>query len=298
MAMVLGRAVDRLVTFLRAAGFGDSSSLDEPIKMPAHVIYLHWGFTTPVETLEWDLTIHVDPGTAVGEYLALFNGSVDGAQCYLGLQTNVSDPGTGRGIGKGLIFSTWSSFDESDSRIAADGFRELGTHEGRFLGIRKPFQWTTGDYRITLSRAESEVVDGRGMDWFDLSVTPIGAFTPDLSRPAPVGPSVWVGGLRFPRRLPHTAATVQPGGLLFLEVYSGARTWLDVTRWHLDVMAYGDGVRCPSGRTEYPRFPHAQRMPNVNVGYDPTRGRAVLELGSGVVKKDPPGAWRGSAVEE
>ena len=174
MAMVLGRAVDRLVTFLRAAGFGDSSSLDEPIKMPAHVIYLHWGFTTPVETLEWDLTIHVDPGTAVGEYLALFNGSVDGAQCYLGLQTNVSDPGTGRGIGKGLIFSTWSSFDESDSRIAVDGFRELGTHEGRFLGIRKPFQWTTGDYRITLSRAESEVIDGRGMDWFDLSVTPLG----------------------------------------------------------------------------------------------------------------------------
>lgn len=292
MAMVLRRAVERLVTFLSAAGFGNSSSLDEPIKMPAHVIYLRWGFTTPVDTLEWDLTIHVDPGTAVGEYLALFNGSVDGSQCYLGLQTNVSDPGTGRGIGKGLIFSTWSSFDESDSRIAADGFRELGTHEGRFLGIRKPFQWTTGDYRITLSRAESEVVDGRGMDWFDLSVTPVGPATPDLSRPAPVGPSVWVGGLRFPRRLPQRAATVQPGGLLFLEVYSGAGTWLDVSPWHLDVMAYGDGVRCPSGRMEYPRFPHGQRMPNANVGYDPTRGRAVLKIGSGVVKKDPPGAWR------
>ncbi len=289
--MVLSRAVDRLGTLLRAAGFGDSSSLDEPIRMPAHVIYLHWGFTTAVDTMEWDLTIHVDPGTTVGEYLALFNGSVDGAQCYLGLQTNVSQPETGRGIGKGLIFSTWCSFDESDTRIAEDGFRELGTHEGRFVGIRKPFQWTTGDYRVRLSRAESEVVDGRGMDWFDLSITPLGAIAPDPSRPEPVGPSVWVGGLRFPRRVPFRAATIEPGGLLFLEVYSGARTWSDVTPWHVDVMAYGDGVRCPSGRSEYSRFPHGQRMPNASVVYDPTRARAVLRLGTGVVKQNPPGGW-------
>ena len=291
MAMVLGGAVERLLTFLRGTGSGDSSSLDQPIKMPSHVIYVHWRFDRPAEAWEWDLTIHVDPGTEVGEYLAVFNGSIDDAPCYLGLQTNVSHPGTGRGIGKGLIFSTWSSFDESDSRIAVDGFRELGTHEGRFVGIRKPFQWTTGDYRIRLSRSESEVVDGRGMDWFDLSVTPVGAITPVLSRPEPIGPSVWVGALRFPRRVRHRAATVRSGGLLFLEVYSGARTWSDVTPWYLDVMAYADGVRCPSGRTEYPSFPHGQRMPNANVGYDPTRGRAVLKVGAGVVKKDPPGGW-------
>jgi len=287
--MVLRRAVDGLRSMLARPDVG-VASLAEPIELPAHVAYVHWGFSSSVAILEWDLTVHTDPGTSVGEYLALFNGSIDGSQCYLGLQTNISHPGTGRGAGKGLIFSTWWSFDASDTRLAEGGFRELGTHEGRFVGVRRPYRWTVGDYRVTLSRAESEVISGRTMDWFDLSVRPLRPRTPG-DRSEPVGPSAPIGGLRFPRRHPARPATIEPGALLFLEVYSAARTWADVSHWHADVMAYGDGARCPSGRNEYPRYPHGQEMPNVDVRYDPVRDRIELEMGAGVVRQDRPGPW-------
>jgi len=287
--MLWRRAVEGLRSWLATPAAG-GASLAEPIKLPAHVAYVHWGFSSSVEILEWDITVQVDPDASVGEYLALFNGTIDGSQCYLGLQTNISHPGTGRGIGKGLIFSTWWSFDASDTRLAEDGFRELGTHEGRFVGVRRPYRWTVGDYRVTLARAESEVISGRPLDWFDLTVQPLGP-RPGGSRAQPVGPSEPIGGLRFPRRHPKRAATIEPGGLLFLEVYSGAPTWADVSRWQVDVMAYGDGARCPSGRNEYPRYPHGQEMPNVDVRYDPARERIELSMGAGVVRQDRPPTW-------
>jgi hypothetical protein len=272
-------------------GRATKGSLDEAILMPCHTIYVHWGFGSSADTLEWHLTINVDPGSSVGEYLALFSGSIDGSPCYLGLQTNVSHPAKGRGIGKGLIFSTWSSFDESDTRLAADGFRELGTHEGTFIGVRKPYRWSTGDYRITLSRSDTEMVGGRAMDWFDLSIRHLGENVIAGVDAPESGRGDSIGGLRFCRRNPAEAAQIDPGGLLFLEVYSGARTWADVAPWHLDVMAYADGARCPAGRFEYPRYPHGQQMPNANARYDVSRGRAELKFGTGVVKEDPPRRW-------
>ena len=161
--------------------------------------------------------------------------SIDGSHCYLGLQTKVSDPETGRGIGKGLIFSTWWSFDESDTRVEADGFRELGTHEGRFVGVRRPYRWAIGSYRITLSRSGSETARGRPVDWFDLSIEPLGSDTTDGGHAEPAGLRESIGGIRFPRKKPDRPAAIDPGGLLFLEVYSGAHTWADVAPWHFEV---------------------------------------------------------------
>jgi hypothetical protein len=289
--VAFGKAFAGLRSFFGGTGRDGRSPLEQSAKLPCHVIYVHWGFTSPLDVLEWDLTVRVDPGSSVGEYLALFNGSIDGATCYLGLQTNVSNPETNRGVGKGLIFSTWWSFDESDARIPADGFRELGTHEGNFVGIRRPYPWTTGNYRVTLSRSESDSVDGRESDWFDLSITPTDGEGSVDTRPEAIGPSEWIGGLRFLRKRAERAATIDPGGLLFLEVYSGASTWADVTPWHVDTMAFGNGGRCPSGRTEYPRYPFGQQMPNANVRYDAKRASVDISFGAGVLKEDLPRRW-------
>lgn len=259
--------------------------------MPCHVAYVHWGFDTPVAVMEWDLTVHDDPGSSVGEYLALLNGLIDGSQFYLGLQTDVHLPGTNRGVGKGLIFSTWWSFNEADTRVAEDGFCQLGTHEGNFVGIRRPYQWTSGDYRVTLRRAETEVVNDRAMDWFELSIGRLGLSRPGQSRPDPVGPTEPIGALRFPRRDQGTPARIEPPGAMFLEVYSGARKWAEVTAWSVDVMAFGDGVRCPSGRIEYPRYPHDQVMPNSNVRYDAERQRVHLSMGAGVIREEESPGW-------
>ncbi len=272
-------------------GGGPSDPLAQEIDMPCHALYVHWEFAAPLDALEFDLTIHTDPGTSVGEYLAPFSGAIDGSQFYFGLQTDIQHPDSGEGTGKGLIFSTWWSFDAADIRVADDGFFQLGTHEGHFVGVRRNVDWTVGDYRASLVRAELDVVGGREFDWFDLSFTRLAASVPGGSRPDPVGEPTWIGAMRFPRRTPGTPARIEPRAPLFLEVYSNADTWADVVPWDVDVMAYGNGVRCPAGRTEYARYPHNQLMPNVNARFDAERDRVRMAFGSGIVKVDAAGSW-------
>jgi hypothetical protein len=281
----LTRTIRSLVT--RAP---DDPTNDQAMRLPSAAIYLYWDFAAPVTALEWDLTIQIDPGTSVGEYLALFNGSIDGAMCYLGLQTDVFHPAHGTGIGKGLIFSTWWSNDAADTRLAPDGFREQGVHEGGFIGIRRPYLWAAGDYRVTLSRSESETSRGRVLDWFDLWIEPTSPIPPTLARPRPLGSRDWIGGMRFPRRSRDRPATIEPGGLAFLEIYSGAQTWANVTPWKVDLMAYGDGVRCPSGRIEYPR-PYGRDVPNASAMYLPASARLDMGVGLGAAEKSPAGRW-------
>jgi hypothetical protein len=141
-----------------------------------------------------------------------------------------------------------------------------------------------------LSRAAAEAVGCNTLDWFNLSIQPLAPIAPGDARPDPLGPGAWIGAIRFPRRSARRAATIDPEAVMFLEVYSGARTWSDVAPWHVDVMAYGDGARCPSGRTEYPR-PYNQRVRNASVRFDPGRARVDLSLGAGAVVQAPPARW-------
>ena len=85
--------------------------------LPAHAIWLHWSFADAedLHSLEFDITIHNDPGTEIGLYFAPFNGYIGGQLTYGGLQTNVQHP-SGRASGKGAIFSTWWTFDAADAR--------------------------------------------------------------------------------------------------------------------------------------------------------------------------------------
>lgn len=273
-------------------GQGDRDPLDGTIKMPCHATYVHWDFASPLDVIEFDLTIFTDPGTSVGEYLAPFSGSIDGSQFYFGMQTDIQHPVSMMGVGKGLIFSTWWSFSESDIRVADDGFFQLGTHEGRFVGVRRTFEWGVGDYRLTIARADVEVVDGRELDWFDLTITPTSPKIPGAdARPEPTGEPAWIGAMRFPRRTPGVPARVDPRAPLFLEVYSGADRWREVPVWDFDVMAYGNGVRCPGGRNEYPAYPHKQLMPNTNAAYDAARDRVRVAFGGEIPQTTPAGPW-------
>lgn len=248
--------------------------------MPAHAIYVHWDFGgDPLSEVSFDITMHNDPGTSVGEYFSPYNGSIDGHQIYFGIQTDVYKPGKG-GIGKGCIFSTWWTFDAHDTRPTPEGFIQLGTHEGRFVGVRHPYDWSVGDYRLTVRRAEPE---GDG-DWFEMVIQPIEPCSDCVEdpaatdRPKPTGPEILLGALRFRRANPDVPATIRPHGPAFLEVYSNAEIYRDIEPWSLDVMAYGDGRRARRLRTEYPAFPYA-RVPNANVGYTENRDRVFLRFG-------------------
>lgn len=230
------------------------------LKLPAHAIHVHWSFATPrMSTVEFSWTSHTDPGTDVGVYLAPYSGSIDGAEFYFGVQNDVYKPDVGS-IGKGLIFSTWWSFDAGDTRIDTDGggFIQLGTHEGTFVGVRRPYEWGAGDHTLRIARADEE----RGGDWFSLTCD-----------------DTWIGALRFPRRQRDAPAAIESGGTTFLEVYDTAERFEEIPDWWVDLQAYGDGERAVSARSEYPRFPHGQDIPNADCWYDSARDRVNLRFG-------------------
>lgn len=262
--------------------------LQRTLRLPAHAAYIHWDLgTRPLAQLEFDITMHTDPGTTTGEYLAPWNGTIDGHEFYFGIQSNVHDPERG-GVGKGCIFSTWWTFDAADTRPESDGFIELGTHEGTFVGVRRTFEWSVGDYRLTLGRADH---DGDG-DWFAMSIQPIAPVTapvdPSGPRPEPTGPAAPLGALRFRRAHPDLPATVAPHGPAFIEVYDNARTYGDIDDWSLDLMAYGDGRRAVAARSEYPAFPYAA-VPNVDVSLVAERDRVAMAFGRSVQRTHPAG---------
>lgn len=286
------------VGFFRRGASTVGAQLSERPRLPAHVAYVHWGFERPVSRAEWDITVLKDPGMLAGEYMALCNGTIDGSAFYLGLQTDMSMPPTGRGAGKGLIFSTWWTFDETDTDVAPGGFKEMGTHEGRFVGVRRHYEWGEGDYRVALCRRDSADSPaggrsgaGAALDWFDLYITPLHPLGTGQDRPSEAAESCWVGGLRFPRQESRVPAALSPGALMFAELYSRVTTWGGVPAWHLDVMAYGDGEACPRVRTEYPAYPFGQRMPNVSAWYDAGRQRVRVEM-SDVDAQAPADVWR------
>lgn len=263
--------------------FGGGDPLATRVKLPAHSISVQWAFAERSASLEFDLTVHEDPGEDVGEYLSPFNGDIDGAQIYFGVQTDVfrpstSEPGcpTGEAIGKGLIFSTWWTFDAADTRVPDDGFIQLGTHEGRFVGVRRGFDWGEGDYRIRLSRGEQQ---GDG-DWFDYSIAPIDEREPNAQeRPQLVGPWTWIGSLRFRRKNPDVPATISANGSAFLEVYSNADTFADIVPWWADLQGYADGARPLRSSVAFTDWPNRQVTPNADSWFDAPRDRVHVRFG-------------------
>ena len=268
---------------------GLSRQLDQAIRLPVAGIYVRWDLQASVSTLEWDLKVLADPASSVGIYLALADGRIDGSHFYLGLQTDVWDPGRLRGAGKGLLFSTWWTFDAGATRLAPGGFRELGTHEGRFVGVRQPYPWVVGDYRVTLARSEPAAQVGAPADWFDLYIQPTAPPGTGPGRPELAGLRTWIGGLAFPRRHGSMPALIDEASTTFMEVYSRARRWGDIPRWDVDLMAYGDGQPCPRGVTEYPVFPFGNNrpMPNANARYDLTNDVVQLRYGDSTNRVDP-----------
>jgi hypothetical protein len=283
---------------MKLAGPKQNDTLSTKLKLPAHAIYTRWVWEKRLSSVEFDITMHNDPGTETGEYLSPFNGEIDGAQIYFGIQTNVfkpkdSSPGcaTGTHDGKGIIFSSWASFDSADTRVAPDGFIQLGTHEGRFVGVRRPYEWGVASYRLRLARAESDTnSQGITCDWFTVTVQQIVARTATQTmRPSAFGEQHWIGSLRFTRADPDVPATLSATGTTFLEVYDNASTFRRIAPWWCDLQGYGDGDRALRASSEYPEFPHKQAIVNADTWFDHDRDRVHLRFGGDISRTTPAG---------
>ena len=238
----------------------------EGLRLPAHAVWVRWDRGSGTDTLALEVTVVDDPGSGQpGLYFAPWNGTIDGTAFYFGLQTDVSRPGVG-GIGKGLIFSRWGPQTEADIRVAPGGFFESSDHEGSFVGVRLPYAWKAGTYTLGLARDGGDA----GGDWFRLDVTREGT-------------STWAGSLRVARADPSVPAKIDPDGIAFLEVYSGATAADDVSDWHVAVVP-DPGVE--AARSEYPAFPYAE-FEHADAWVE---GDAVhMAFGAGIARQHPAG---------
>ncbi|MCA9580559.1 MAG: hypothetical protein KC416_02115 [Myxococcales bacterium] len=276
------------------------------LSTPVHVGYTEWDVPSGAAELSFDIEVHEDPGTGAGLYFAPVSGvAIDGNPLYLGMQTDMIDNDAG-GVrrGHGFTFSRWDTLSPDDFDVAAGGYSEIGTHEGEFVGVRQPYDWSEGTYTFQLSRRDAG--DGpQSHDWFDLTV---------IDRQT--GEEVQVGSLRFERQDPNIPATLSAGPdadttrfTSFTEVYSGngvdpgnvrtsAIPKMDVEM--TNVQTDRGGVR--DIFTDYPRFPETVEVlyPHSNVHRDGDGVR--MSFGDGVIQVDkaerPPNLGLGRGLGE
>lgn len=246
-------------------------------KLPTHTNYVHWTLTKRVAKLEFVVDFKNDPGAKVGLYYSPYNAEIDGTQFYFGIQTDLIDNNAG-GVhrGHGVTLSQFGTLDKASIKTVAGGFSEVGTHEGEFIGIRLPYAWTKGSYRIRLERGAAE----GAADWFELHMV------------APNGLDTLAGALKFARATAGTPATIQNMGTSFTEVYSGATDYANVPKWRIDTMAYGDDLIAKGALGEYPNYPEypgIPSFPNTDIAYNASGKLVELRYGGDTAKCHPAG---------
>lgn len=229
--------------------------------------YAWWGWDSDwagFRVMTTDVTIHDDPGDFSDEhgiYLMLGLGSICGAVYYYGIQTDVRDPVTWDGRGKGLIFSRWQTRDLAHARAADDGFVQSSGHGGDFIGVRRGYDWTAGEYRLRLA-PDGDDADG---EWFGLWITDLEA-----------GDAMWIGSLRFPC---ESQALISPGSYSTIEIYGAPIIRpIDIPEIGISIAPpEGDGIAASSAFTGYASF--SGEIMNSEARCDAESGRIYLQAG-------------------
>ena len=231
--------------------------------VPEHMVYAYWdwNFEDAFSEITIDVELHndIDLAGRNGIYLMACYGGVEGVDYYFGLQTDVFRPTLG-GWGKGLIFSRWNTRDLDNARPAEDGWVQSSGHEGDFIGVRKPYDWGTGTYRL---RIGSDGLDDAGQ-WY-------GVWIIDLS----TGYETWAGSLRFPYA--DGRALLEPRCYNTIEVYGSPIAPKHVPYLKATIMPpLGDGS--PAGITEAGRSPFTRGFRNTRFAFNDV-GAIVYEVG-------------------
>lgn len=225
-----------------------------------------------------DFTIHNDPSDwsdRHGLYLMLCNSQISDIGFYFGLQTDVSDPE--RGVrGKGIIYSRWETRDLANARTAdpTEGWTESSGHEGDFIGVRRSYNWTAGDYRARIAPDGAPDTDG---EWYGVWITELSS-----------GITTWGGSLKFPFVDGRTA--IESPTYTTLEIYGNAIIRpIDIPEWHVSLkMPIGGGGRSNAGYIDYSPFTEGG-VKNSEVSVIPEEGAVHFYVGGTTERKTPAG---------
>ena len=111
--------------------------------------------------------------------------------------------------------------DLANARAAEDGWTQQSGHEGNFIGVRRNYDWTAGDYTARLAPDGLED-DG---EWYSLWITHNNTEE-----------TTWAGSLKFP--LVNGMSQQHPHSYTTLEIYGGKYIRpIDIPEMHVSMEA-------------------------------------------------------------
>jgi hypothetical protein len=172
-----------------------AAAVDEPeyARMPWHLVDLWWdlGEESPFQSYSIDVTISDDVPSTTNLYIAPIGiAHLSKIPFYGGIQTQ-ADGHTKtsrriRKIGHGLLMSMWGERSLDAIRPSIGGLCQSSGHEGDFVSVRRPYEWSKGTYTYRVVRMDEEVIDGKTHTW-------VGAFVYSHEKDE----NVFIGALRF-----------------------------------------------------------------------------------------------------
>ena len=162
-----------------------------------------------------------------------------------------------------MIFSRWGERDLSFARIADNeqSWFESSGHEGDFIGVRRSYDWTAGDYRMRLA-PDGQDDDG---EWYGVWITDLAT---DIT--------TWAGSLKFP--LVNGTTVVSAPTYTTLEIYGNPIRPIDIPEWQVSVKRpMGNGVRANSGNLGYSNL--MRELLNADLQYDPETDSMNFRVG-------------------
>ncbi|QDT43592.1 hypothetical protein Pan241w_36940 [Gimesia alba] len=239
--------------------------------MPWHLVDLWWdlGEETAFESYSVDVTISDDvPATKLLYIAPIGIGHLSKTPFYGGIQTQTDgytrDNRQLRKIGPGLLMSMWGERSHAAIRPAQGGFYQSSGHEGDFVSIRRPYQWSKGTYTYKIIRMDQEAIDGKPYTW-------VGAFVYSHSKDE----NIFIGALRFK----GDQLKLAPKIASFVEVYGPRKPVADIPKLTVtfgNLQVNGKAAKVKSVEAIYP-----PGVPN----YAEAKGKAksvVIQVGEPV----------------
>lgn len=251
--------------------------------MPWHLVDLWWdiGEETLFESYSIDVTISDDVPATQNLYIAPIGlGHLSQTPFYGGIQTQTDgytrDNQRLRKIGHGLLMSMWGERSPLAIRPSQGGFYQSSGHEGDFVSVRRPYQWSKGTFTYKIVRMDKEIVDGKPCTW-------VGAFVYAHA----TDEHIFIGALRFK----GDQLKLAPKIASFVEVYGPQKPvaeipQLTVTFGNLQVNGNAAKVKSveaiyPAGVPDYAEAKGKEKSVVIQVG-EPVKDRTKRRMKLGI----------------
>lgn len=239
---------------------------------PWHLVDLWWdvGEDRTFESYSIDVTLSDDVPADVNLYIAPVGlGHLSKTPFYGGIQTQADGYTKAdrrlRKIGRGLLMSMWGERDHDAIRPSIGGLCQSSGHEGDFVSVRRPYEWSKGTYTYKIVHMDRETIGDNKYTW-------VGAFLYSHEKDE----NVFIGALRFPGEELMLARQIAS----FVEIYGRAIAVeripkLTVTFGNLHVN--GEPIERPAVSAIYPKG-----VPDYADAQADEEGNVVIRVGEAV----------------